>query len=147
MNGFLANVAWEMRGETGAVLLVNATASFPVEAAGVELAVKAAQLVAPQAEPWRPGEGPPAELDGMLGNWWTEGSEFVLAFRGGKLEARRVGSVLDPAVFERVGADRYRTVSGRERGELLEIVRDAEGRPVKLTWATYPLTRTSLPMS
>ena len=147
MNGFLANVAWETRGETGAVLLVNATASFPVEATGLELAVKAAELVAPQPEPWRPGDGPPAELDGVLGNWWTEGWEFVLAFRAGKLEARRVGSLVDPAVFERVERDRYRTVSGRERGELLEILRDGEGRPVKLTWATYPLTRSSLPMS
>jgi hypothetical protein len=38
-------------------------------------------------------------------------------------------------------------VSGRERGEPLEIVRDGEGRPVKLLWATYPMTRTSLPMT
>jgi hypothetical protein len=50
-------------------------------------------------------------------------------------------------VFEPDGPDRYRTVSGRERGELLEIIRDDEGRAVKMTWATYPLTRTSLPMS
>ncbi len=32
-------------------------------------------------------------------------------------------------------------VEGRERGELLRIVRDADGVPVRLYLATYPLTR------
>jgi hypothetical protein len=148
MNGFLANLGWETHGETGSALLVNATgAQFSVDAAGVGLAVKAAELAGAPPEPWRPGDPPPTELEGVLGNWWTEGWEFVFSFREGKLQARAVGSILDPAVFEPIGPDRYRTVSGRERGELLEVVRDQEGRPGKLTWATYPLTRTSLPMT
>jgi hypothetical protein len=148
MNGFLANLAFEAYGQTGIALLTNTTgAQFSVDAAGVELAAKAAELAAPLPELWRPGEGPPAELDGVLGNWWTEGWEFVFTYREGKLHAAAVGSRFDPAVFEPVGPDRYRTVSGRERGELLEIIRDGGGRPVKMTWATYPLTRTSLPMS
>ena len=148
MNGFLANLGWETHGETGSALLVNATgAQFSVDAAGVGLAVKAAELAGAPPEPWRPGDPPPPELGGVLGNWWTEGWEFVFSFREGKLQARAVGSILDPAVFEPIGPDRYRTVSGRERGELLEVVRDQEGRPEKLTWATYPLTRTSLPMT
>jgi hypothetical protein len=31
---------------------------------------------------------------------------------------------------------------GRERGELLRVIRDEAGVPVKLYWATYPFTRT-----
>jgi hypothetical protein len=148
MNGFLANLAFEAYGETGIALLTNTSgAQFSVDTAGIELAVKAAELAAPAPEPWRPGEGPPPELEGVLGNWWTEGWEFVFTYRDGKLRAGATGSRFDPAVFEHEGPDRYRTVSGRERGELLEIIRDDAGRPVKLTWATYPLTRTSLPMS
>jgi CubicO group peptidase (beta-lactamase class C family) len=148
MNGFLANLAFEAYGETGAVILTNTSgAQFSVDNAGIELAVKAAELVAPAPESWRPGEGPPPELEGVLGNWWTEGWEFIFTYRGGKLRAGAVGSRFEPAVFEPDGPDRYRTVSGRERGELLEIIRDDEGRAVKMTWATYPLTRTSLPMS
>ncbi len=147
MNGFLSNFAFDTRGSTGAVLLTNASTSLPVEALGVELAAKAAEGSAPPPEPWRPGSAPPAELDGVLGNWWTEGWEFVLSFRDGALQARAVGSTADPALFERVGPDRYVGVSGRERGEPLEIVRDGDGRPVKLLWATYPMTRTSLPMT
>ena len=45
-------------------------------------------------------------------------------------------------MFEQDGVDRYRTVSGSERGELLSIVRDEDGGVTKLYWATYPFTRT-----
>ena len=43
--------------------------------------------------------------------------------------------------FEPEGEDRFRTVSGRERGEVLRVVRDESGAVVKLYWATYPFTR------
>ena len=59
----------------------------------------------------------------------------------GKLPWQLPRSLLPPGVFERVGADLYRTVSGRERGELLRLVRDESGAVVKLYWATYPFTR------
>ena len=48
---------------------------------------------------------------------------------------------LPPAVFEPDGEDRFRVASGRERGELVRVVRDDAGEPVKLYWATYPCTR------
>jgi hypothetical protein len=44
-------------------------------------------------------------------------------------------------VFEPDGPDRYRGVSGRERGELLAVLRDGEGRVRELRWAGYPFTR------
>ena len=147
MNGFLANLAWDTRGRTGAVMFTNASPGLSIDSEGVALAVRAAELMAPMPEPWRPADAPPQELEGVLGNWWTEGWEFVLTYRGGQLRATAVGSVRPPAVFEPEGPDRYRTVSGRERGELLEIHRDADGRPVRLSWATYAMTRTSLPMA
>jgi hypothetical protein len=79
----------------------------------------------------------------VLGTWWSEGTEFVFRWRGGKLEAALVaGSArLEPAVFEQETPDRLRVASGRERGEALEIVRDEEGAVVKLYLATYPFTR------
>ena len=43
--------------------------------------------------------------------------------------------------FEPDGADRWRVVEGRERGELLRAVRDESGAITKLYFATYPLTR------
>ena len=44
-------------------------------------------------------------------------------------------------MFEPEGEDRFRTVSGRERGEVLRVVRDDAGEVVRLYWATYPFTR------
>ena len=45
------------------------------------------------------------------------------------------------SVFEPEAPDRFRVAEGRERGELLRVVRDDAARPVKLYWATSPVTR------
>ena len=47
----------------------------------------------------------------------------------------------EPAVFEPEGHNRYRTVSGRERGEPLLVERGDDGAVTRLYWATYPFTR------
>ena len=41
--------------------------------------------------------------------------------------------------------DRFRTVSGRERGEWLEVVRGDDGTVERLYWASYPFTRDPRP--
>ena len=60
------------------------------------------------------------------------------------LEARRPDDPpeTEPSVFEQVEPDLFRTATGRERGEILRVVRDEEGVPVKLFWASYPFLRT-----
>ncbi|MDQ3875211.1 MAG: penicillin-binding protein, partial [Actinomycetota bacterium] len=87
----------------------------------------------------------PPEVVGMLGSWWSEGRELVFRFVEGRLEARRAGAPehVEPNVFAPDGDDRFRVVSGPERGELLRVVRDGGDQPVKLYLATYPLTRTA----
>ena len=45
------------------------------------------------------------------------------------------------SIFEPDGADRFRVAEGRERGELLRVVRAGDGSIEKLYWATYPVTR------
>ncbi|HET7305521.1 MAG TPA: serine hydrolase, partial [Segeticoccus sp.] len=93
------------------------------------------------AEPWRPSS-PQPHLDGILGSWWTEGEELVLEVRDDQLWARMPGGPkLAETRFEPDGLDRFRAVEGRERGELLEVTRDAEGRVERLYFATYPMTR------
>jgi CubicO group peptidase (beta-lactamase class C family) len=90
----------------------------------------------------RPAEPPPAEVAGLLGRWWSEGLEFVFRWSKGRLEAALAEArELEPTVFEQEGPDRFRPASGLERGELLRVVRDEAGEPVKLYWATYPFTR------
>ena len=134
------------RTKVGAAVVGNSTAGFDPTALAGRL-VEAALEEEPSPEPWRPGPEPPDDLASALGRWWSEGVEFVFSWREGALEARVVEAPdwRAPAVFERLDHDRFRTVSGRERGELLELVRDEEGRVVKLYWASYPFTREPRP--
>jgi hypothetical protein len=79
----------------------------------------------------------------VLGRWWSEGTGFVFRLVGERLEAVVDGAarISEPSVFESDGPDRYRTVSGRERGELLVVLRDDSGAVSELRWATYAFTR------
>ena len=109
-------------------------------ALGIDLLCAALDAEPAAPEPWTAGAPVPAELEGVLGRWWSEGVEFVFRHRGGRLEALPDGGRF-PAAFEREGEDTYRTVSGRERGELLRIERGEDGRVERLVWASYPFTR------
>ena len=68
---------------------------------------------------------------------------MVLSWRQGRLEAKLIGGVpgRDTSYFEPDGDDRFRSVEGRERGELLRVVRDEVGEIEKLYFATYPVLR------
>ncbi len=84
-----------------------------------------------------------AEVAELLGRWWSEGHELVFSWRGGRLQARVVDGVpgRDTSFFERLDGERWRCVEGRERGELLRVVRDDSGAVEKVYFATYPLSR------
>jgi CubicO group peptidase (beta-lactamase class C family) len=144
--GAASSLLVEQESGVGAVVLANTTAGFDPISVAAELA-GAVLDDEEEIEPWRPAEPAPPDLAGVLGRWWTEGNEFVLSWRDGRLEARLAGAPewRRPAVFERVEGDRFRVVSGRERGERLEIVRDDDGTPTKLYWATYACTRDPRP--
>jgi hypothetical protein len=99
-----------------------------------------------EPEPWRPGSVVPEELADLVGVWYSEGSPFTFSVREGRLEARAHGlpDHKPSSRFEQVGPDLFRTVAGRERGELLRVSRDDEGRVSKMNWATYLVTREPL---
>jgi CubicO group peptidase (beta-lactamase class C family) len=142
--GFLSILAYSRRDRIGAVVLTNAGNWTNLSPTGLALAEAGLEELAPELEPWRPEEAPPAEIAPLLGRWWSEGDESIFSWRGGKLEARLADAPpeREPSVFEPEGDDRFRVVSGRERGESLRVVRDEQGEVVKLYWATYPFTRT-----
>ena len=141
MPGHVAGLVVHRASGIGAAVLMNTSAGGQPEALALDLAGAAIEALPETSEPWRPGEPPPAEVELMLGRWWTEGHEIVLAWRG-RLEAKLVGGVAgrDLSVFAPEG-DAYRCVEGRERGELLRVVRDEHGEVEKLYFATYPLRR------
>ena len=147
MPGHLAGLVVNRKTGIGAAALTNTSAGGKPEALALELAQAAIEALPPEAEPWTSGHEPPADVAELLGRWWSEGHELVFSWRGGQLQARAVDGVpgRDVSFFERVDEDRWRSAEGRERGELLRVVRDADGAVSKLYFATYPLTRTASP--
>jgi CubicO group peptidase (beta-lactamase class C family) len=143
MPGFLSNVSVSRKEKIGAVVLASSSANIDPQSIAAKLALTTIDQFALAPDPWRPSAAAPPDLAGVLGRWWTEGEEFVFRFRDGKLEARwtQAPEWADWSVFEPLGDDRFRTTQGRERGELLRIVRDPDGTPTRMYWATYPVTR------
>ena len=142
MPGFLAGLRVRRQDRVGAVVFANSTA-------GAETTVLAGQLVNAvlDAEPsmapeWTPSL-PQPEFEGILGSWWTEGSEIVFEVRDNVLWSRIPGGLpMADTRFAREDRDRFRAVAGRERGELLEITRGSGGNVERMHFATYALTRT-----
>lgn len=143
MPGFLAGLAVDRGERTGAVVLTNTGAEAAPEALALDLAVTALDALSRNPPLWAPAGAAPPELDGILGQWWTEGEEMVLALRGGRFRAELIGGPVGRNVswLEPDGVDRWRVAEGRERGELLRAVRGDDGAVTKLYFATYPLTR------
>ena len=141
--GYISILVWSIVDKVGAAAIANASSWPKVVETGLGLVDAALEGMPPAREPWRAREAPPPEVAAVLGRWWSESNEFVFSWYEGKLQARLAGlpAVLPPAVFEQEEPDVWRTAAGRERGELLRVVRDADGAPVKLYWATYPFTR------
>jgi CubicO group peptidase (beta-lactamase class C family) len=150
MPGFLA-AAFGRRGGAGnpGGLAVGVLSASGTATAAIDLCHRllGEALTADPAEiaPWVPGEAPPEELRGLLGHWWGEGFEYVFRWRDGALTASGVDDPawLEPATFASVPGETgvYRTISGREVGELLRVTRAEDGTPIRLHWATYRFTR------
>ena len=139
--GFLSIFVFDRSG-TGAVALANSSSWPKLMTTGVDLAVAAIDHFDARREPWRAVETVPAEIEPLLGRWWSEAVEWVFLYRDGRLEARlATRPEKEDSAFEPIGDDLYRTVLGRERGELLRVVRDERGEPQTLYWSTYPFRR------
>jgi CubicO group peptidase (beta-lactamase class C family) len=143
MPGFLSCIALHRADRVGAIVLCNTSAGATPADLALDLVCSMLDTAPPPVSPWRPEPPPPAELAPLVGRWWSEGDSFMFTVREGRLEARkdRDPASKPPAVFAPIDADRYRTVSGREEGELLRIERDATGGVARLMWAGYPFTR------
>jgi CubicO group peptidase (beta-lactamase class C family) len=143
MPGYLTCITVHRTNRVGAIALCNTSAGASPADLALDLVCTMLDTDPSPVSPWRPGPPPPAELAALVGRWWSEGDSFTFTLREGRLEARKDSDSESkpPAVFEPIGADRYRTVSGREEGELLRIERDASGGVSRLMWAGYPFTR------
>jgi hypothetical protein len=143
MPGHITGLFTHRESGTGGLVLMNSTSSPDPATFAIQLADHVVENDPVADEVWRPGRAVPEELAGVLGLWYSEGAPFVFSVKEGHLEAR--GQALPEhkpsSVFEKVSDDVYRTVKGREAGELLRITRDADGTVTKMNWATYLVTR------
>ncbi|MFG2104831.1 serine hydrolase domain-containing protein [Micromonospora echinaurantiaca] len=151
MPGFLAAVYGRRGGEgtagaMGAAVLGSSGTAAELFELTHRLLNAAVEHDPAEIEPWRPGPPAPEAVRGLLGRWWGEGFEYVFSWHDGALRARGADDPAGkpPAVFAPLPdqPDVYRTVSGREVGELLRLTRDERGAVVRMHWATYRFTRT-----
>jgi CubicO group peptidase (beta-lactamase class C family) len=144
MPGHITGVFTDRESGTGGIVLMNNTSPPPPDAFAIELADHVVEHDPVDPGPWQPGTSVPDELRPILGRWFSEGQPFVFWVEHGELRARidKPGAAkLAPSRFELVEDDVYRDISGRERGELLRITRNADGTVDKMNWATYLFTR------
>ncbi len=143
MPGFLAALALDRPSGSVVVALSNASRGAAVGALAGELLDDLIDAVPrPAPADWSPASAVPAEVEELLGRWWSEADETVFTWRDGALHAQLVSaSVSTETRFERLGRDAYRAVAGRFIGERMLVRRDATGMVEALVWATYPFTR------
>ncbi len=97
--------------------------------------------------PWRPREEPPPQIAPLTGRWWWMGQEHEVGWAGGELVVTPLTTARTPWRFVPDGptADLWRGRSGDNDGELLRVVRDADGAVVALDIATFVLSRDPWP--
>jgi len=143
MPGHLAGLVVNRKTKIGAAVVTNTGSGAAPEKLALELASAAIEALPVAADPWSPGEPAPPEIEPLLGRWWVEGSEMVFSWRKGRLEGKLVAGTpgRETSYFVQEGEDVFRSAEGRERGELLRVVRNEDGSVEKLYFATYPLRR------
>jgi hypothetical protein len=136
MPGFIAGVYVSPAEKIGAAALTNSSSAALGDLTLKVVAVTNERWPVPP-ERWQVEEPPPDDVVPLLGIWFMEGSQLVISWRNGTLEARfpEDAEWKPPAVFRREAEDRWRIVSGWEHGELLRVERD------RLVLSGYPVTR------
>jgi len=144
MPGFLTGLQVHRKEKTGAVVSANASSRADALALSADLVVAVLDDLPELPTLWVP-EQRHTDLEELLGSWWSEGDEMRVEVREGELWMVVPGEGgLGDTRFVRESDVAFRAVEGRERGELLEVVRDEEGEVSKLYFATYAVTRRPL---
>jgi len=125
MPGFLAGLHIHRESRVGAAVLTNASTRLATREFCLELASETIERWPSAIPSWRPECEPPAEVRAILGRWWSEGTEYVFSWRGGRLTAEAPGSPpwVRASVFAPLDGG-FRVVEGRERGERLRLVEE-----------------------
>jgi CubicO group peptidase (beta-lactamase class C family) len=143
MPGYVAHLSVHRKSRIGVVAFANTygLTGSSIRAVGLQAltAVLDAEPVVPA--PWRPATAPAADAAELCGSWWWMGREFQMVADGDRLAMAVVASRAEPWTFEREGKDRWRGRTGENAGEVLRVLRDAEGAVTGLDIATFVFGR------
>ena len=144
MPGYLANVLVDRDERLGAAVLVNGDERRSRRSSSLALIDKTRERFPPEPQAWQPQRGAArrslrarSDAGGRRARSSSSAGTTAGSRRAGP--RRRRGSRGHDS--SRLDGDRFRTAFGRERGELLRLVRDADGAVTRMYWATYPLSR------
>lgn len=144
MPGFLTGLRVRRAERVGAIVFANTTSGAESLVLATDLIEAVIDAEPAIAEAWVPEQESVALAD-VVGQWWSEGSPIVFFVRDGELWSRLSdGDPLSETRYAAEGTDRFRAVQGRERGEVLELVRGAGGEVDRMYFATYAVTRRPL---
>lgn len=146
MPGYLAALVVHRPSRTGVVAYANAYTMHGKSLGDLAFAMMAAVLDGePEAvTPWLPAAQPQEDIADLLGRWWWMGREYELRHdaAAGELVLLSVTRPRPPVRFRPDGKDTWRGVSGEHDGEVLAVLRDADGVPEALDIATFVFHRT-----
>jgi CubicO group peptidase (beta-lactamase class C family) len=141
MPGYNAHFAVHRRSRIGVVVLANAYGLQGRSIKQVSLdaltTVLDAEPPAPPA-PWQPPAPPAGEAAELVGRWWWMGREHEIVADG---EALEMIAPYHRSRFVREAPDRWRGVDGENEGEVLAVLRDADGEVDRIDIATFVFSR------
>jgi CubicO group peptidase (beta-lactamase class C family) len=142
MPGYVAHFAVHRRSRMGVVVLANAY-GFAGDDTIKDISLRTLTTVldnepATPAPAWQPPAPPRGEAAEICGRWWWMGREYDLAPEGDGLVMTGAGR---HTVFRREAPDRWRGISGHDEGEVLSILRSADGGASKIDIATFVYSR------
>ena len=143
MPGYVAHLAVHRKSRIGVIAFVNAygLTGTGIRAVGLEAltAVLDAERVIPT--PWQPSAAPAGDSAELCGRWWWMGREFEMVADGDRVVMSGLMAPAEPWTFEREGPDRWRGRTGENAGEVLRVLRDADGSVTGLDIATFVFGR------
>lgn len=145
MPGYQAALLVHRPSRTGIVAYANAYTVHGEGLGGLADAMMATVLDSEprRVAPWLPVDEPEAGVLELLGRWWWMGREYELRHDAatGELVMCGVTRERTPVRFRREAEDSWRGLSGENDGEVLKVLRGADGTPVALDIATFVFSR------
>ncbi len=141
MPGFLAGLFVDPVRRTGAVLAANGTTGLRCGALAIELLDALEDSEGTLPEPWVPVREVPPSVAEVLGVWYWGNTAHAFAWDGRQVVVTGLGSGGRAHRFSPQAGGTFSGTEGYHHGEILEVVRDGDGRINHLVCETFVYTR------